>query len=173
MTLPDYSHLEAGTKITWASSGGDKTLTLTSLANDAAREGDKSDSLIDGTKGLPELLEILFETAVNATATDGKTVELYIGESDNATAGTDNPGNLTGADAALSNPDELKRQLYYAGALVLSNARTTNVQKQRFVYFPTCAYVVPLVVNKSGQTLHATAGNHSLEITPYYRKLID
>lgn len=173
MALPDYSGLVAGTPITWKSSGGDKAITLTSLANNAAREGEKSATLVDGTLGMPELLEWRFETAVGSAATDGKAVELYIGESSSATSGTDNPGNLTGADAALSNPDELKRQLYRVGALSLSNARGTNVQKQRFVSYPVCPYVMPVTVNKSGQSLSGTAGNHCIVMTPYYRKLQD
>lgn len=173
MALPDYSGLNIGTAITWVNSGGDKVLTLTSLGNDAAREGDKSATLVDGTKGMPELLEIRFESAVGSSATNGKEIEVWIGESTSATAGTDNPGNLTGADAALSNPDELKLQCYFAGSLVLSNARTTSVQKQRMIYRPTCPYIIPLIVNKSGQTLSGTAGNHKLVITPFYRQIAD
>lgn len=172
MATTTYSYLEAGTTITWVNSGGDKVLTLTSLADGSAREGDKSATLVDGTKGMPELLEFRLETAVGSAATNGLVVELWIGESDSATAGTNNPGNLTGADAGLSNPDELKYQLNIAGALALSNARTTSVQKQRFTYFPTCPYIVPLIVNKSGQALSGTAGNHKLVMTPYYRKLV-
>lgn len=166
-----YSDLVAGTAVTWAPSGGDKVLTLTSLADNGAREGDKSASWVDGTKGLPELIEVRFESAVSsAVATSGRELELYVGESDNATAGTDNPGNLTGADAALSNPDELKAQLVFVGSLVLSNARSTNVQKQRFRFRPVCAYSIPVVVNKSGVALSGTAGNHKIVMTPYYRR---
>ena len=165
-----YSDLVAGTAITWTSSGGDKALTLTSLANDAAREGDKSATWVDGTKGLPELIEVRFESQVGSAATNGKEIELYVGESDSATAGTANPGNLTGADAALSNPDELKNQLMFVGSLVLSNARGTNVQKQRLRFKPVCAYSVPVVVNKSGQTLGSTGTNHVVVMTPYYRR---
>jgi len=173
VSLPDYSYLEAGSPITWKNTGGDKPLTLTSLANDAAREGDKSATLLDGTKGMPELLEIRLESAVGSAATDGKEIELWIGESDDADAADANPGNLTGADAGLSNPDELKRQLYHGLSLSLSNARGTNVQKQRGLYYPTCKYIIPVVVNKSGQTLSGTAGNHQLVITPYYRTTAD
>jgi hypothetical protein len=122
---------------------------------------------------MPELLEIRFESAVGSAATNGLELELFIGESDHVTAGTDNPGNLTGADAALSNPDELKAQLNYAGSLVFSNARGTNVQKQRLRYFPICPYIIPLVVNKTGQTLSGTAGDHKIVVTPYYRKIAD
>lgn len=165
-----YSDLSAGTAITWTSSGGDKAITLTSLADNAAREGVKSATWVDGTKGLPEVIEIRFEAQVASAATNGKEVELFIGESDNSTAGTDNPGNLTGADAALSNPDELKYQCVFVGSLVLSNARGTNVQKQRLRFKPICAYSIPLVVNKSGQALGSTGTNLKIVMTPYYRR---
>lgn len=172
MTLPDYSQLEAGTPVEWSTSG-DKLLTLTSKADGVGREGEKSSSLIDGTKGMPELLEFRLESAVGASATNGKELECWIGESNSATAGTNNPANLTGADADLSAPDELKYQCNWAGSLVFSNTRGTNVQRQRFVYYPTHPYIIPLIVNKTGQTLSSTAGNHKLVMTPFYRKVID
>lgn len=173
MALPDYSFLVAGTAFTWKSSGGTYTLTLTSIANDGGREGVKTATLVDGTLGMPEILEILFESQVQAAPTNGKEIELWFGESDSATAGTNNPGNLTGADAALTTPDELKQQCNFAGSIVLSNNRGTNVQKQRFRYAPLQPYLIPVVVNKSGQTLGATAGNHVITVTPFYRKLAD
>ena len=166
--MPSYPDLEPGTAKTWINTGGDYTLTLTSLTNGSAREGDKGD-FYDATKGYPEVLEILFETAVGSAATDGNTVELWVGESDSATAGTNNPGNLTGADAGVTNGDQLRRQLNLAGAMSLSNGRGTNVQKQRFVYFPTHRYVIPMVYNASGQTLSGTASNHKITVTPFYR----
>jgi hypothetical protein len=165
-----YSDLVAGTAVSWKASAGDHVLTLTSLVDQAVREGDKSATLVDGTKGLPELLEFRLESAVGAAATAGKEVSLYVGESDSATAGTDNPGNLTGADAGVTSGTELLPQLNFVGSLVLSNARGTNVQKQRLLYAPTCAYLIPVLFNNSGQTLSATAGNHQLVMTPYYRR---
>lgn len=171
MALPDYAGLIAGTKITWKSTGGDKAITLTSLANNGVREGAKSNSLNDATYGMPKLLEIFLCSAVGVAATDGKTIPLYIGESDSATAGTNNPGNLTGADAGLTNGDQLVRQLKRAGALSLSNGRGTNIQKQRMIYLPTCEYIVPVVQNLSGQALSATASDHTIEITPYYLRM--
>lgn len=173
MALPDYSFLIAGTAITWTSSGGDKTLTLTSKTDGTGCEGDKSATLVDGTLGMPELLEVRIEIKLNATATDGKEIELYFGESDSATAGTNNPGNLTGAAADVSNPGELKRQCNYVGSLVLSAARTTSTQKQRFRYRPLCPYIVPFVINSSGQTLGSTGTDQKIVVTPYYRKIAD
>lgn len=169
MTLA-YSDLVAGTAIVWKNSGGDKALTLTSIADQAVREGDKSATLVDGTKGLPELLEFFLESAVGSAATLGKEISLYIGESDSATAGTDNPGNLTGADATVTNGTEYILQLNFAGSLVLSNARGTSTQFQRLRYKPVQSYIIPVVYNNSGQTLSGTAGNHVLTMTPYYRR---
>lgn len=161
----------AGTKVTWAASGGDKLLTLTSLANNAAREGAKSETLLElaFNNVMPVYLSFRFKSAVALAPTDGAEIEVYIGESDNATPGTNNPANLTGADAALANPDELKYQAIRAGVLRLSNARGTNVQEQMFLpYIPSRPYIIPLVVNKSGQALHGTAGNHALEMIPWF-----
>jgi hypothetical protein len=165
-----YSDLVAGTPVTWTSSGGDKVLTLTSKADQNVREGDKSATWVDGTKGLPELIEVRFESQVGSAATNGKEIAVYVGESDSATAGIANPGNLTGADADVTNGTELINQLTFIGALILSNGRGTNVQKQRFRFRPVCAYTIPVIYNNSGQTLGATGTNHVLVMTPYYRR---
>lgn len=176
MALPDYPFYEAGTPITWTSSGGSKAITATSLATsgNAAREGDKSASLVDGTKGMPAFLEIAILSKASSAVTDGGTLDLFIGESDSGAAGTNNPGNLTGADAALSNPNELKRQLKYAGALVFSNARGTNAQMQRLPrYYVTCPYIIPVLQNNTSQNLSSTGTDHVVTVTPYYRKIAD
>lgn len=173
MALPDYSGLVAGTAITWKNTGGDKAITLTSLANAAVREGVKSASFDDATYGMPEFLEVLFTSSVAVTITDGKSLPLFFAESSSATAGTDNPANLTGADALLTNGDQLVRQCYRVGALSLSAGRTTSVQKQRFRYKPVCPYIIPVVQNISGQALGSTAADHSIVVTPYYLRLKD
>ena len=158
-----------GTAQTWKASGGDYAITLTSLANGSAREGAKGE-FYDATFGLPVVYGIRLEADVASAATAGLSLDLYLGYSDSGTAGTNNPGNLTGADAALSNPSELIAQLTFAGSLVMSNARGTNVQKQYFTATPLARYVVPLVYNQTGQALGSTAGNFVISVTPYYRK---
>lgn len=169
MALPDYSTIELGSEISWKSSGGTYAITLTSLANDAAREGAKGDL---GATWEQEFL-VALESAVGSAATAGKEVELYWGPSTSGTAGTDNPGNLTGADASLSNPDELKAQCQFVGSLVLSNARGTNVQRQYLTFRPPSRYGTPLVVNKSGQSLSGTAGNHAIRMWPLRAQIED
>lgn len=172
MPLPDYADLEAGTAVEWSTTGG-KLITLTSLANGAAREGAKSATWVDGTKGMPELLEVRFESAVASAATTGNEAELFFGESDSATAGTNNPGGLTGADAAWANPDEKKGMLNFVMGLPFSNAYGTAVHSKRGVYYPTQPYIIPVVVDKTGQALSATAGNHKIIVTPFYRRIKD
>ena len=162
MALPDFLKFEVGTAKSWKSSGGDFVLTLTSLANNGGRQGAKGDLGANRAR----LWEVLFTSSVAVAATQGLEVELYWAASTSATAGTDNPGNTDGTDSALSNPDELKLQLIYIGSLVLSNARGTNVQKQRFVFSPPARYGMPVVVNKSGQALGSTAADHEVRLTP-------
>lgn len=164
-----YADYVAGTAKTWKNTAGDFALTLTSLANGSARQGDKG-NFIDATFGNPAYLRVYFQTAVASAATNGLQVELYAGESTNATAATDNPAGLTGADGAFASPDELKLQLFLVGGLNLSNATGTAVQDQVFIYFPSSPYWVPVVVNKSGQALTGTAANHFITSTPYYRR---
>lgn len=173
MALPDYSDLEAGTPITWLASGGTKAITLTSLANDAAREGEKSATLVDGTKGMPEVLDVFVEWTCASAPANGKQVEYYFAESDVATAGSGNPGNLSGTDAGVSAPDEIKQQVGFVGALNLANSLGGGVNRQRFEYEPVRPYIIPLVVNKSGVAGSGVAGNFSITVTPYYRRLKD
>jgi len=173
MAFPDFSDVEAGTPFTWEASGGTHALTLTSLGSDAGRQGVKSASLIHATKGRPEFLDVLIESAVAAAATNGKEIELYFSESVSATAGTGNPGGLSGTDVSLSSPDEIKAQLNFVGALTLANSLGTGVQRQRHCYQPACEFISPAVVNKSGQALTSTAANHKITVTPYYRRILE
>jgi hypothetical protein len=177
--LPDKSGLVAGTSITWDTVPTTYTLTLTSLTNNSGREGGKNNSgtgWLDSNFGsvLPEFVEIRFESAPGSAVTaPNQDLELWIAESDSSTAGTNNPGGLTGADASVSTPDEKKAQCVFAMALSFSNALGTAVQRQYGYFVPTQAYAIPFVVNKSGQTLSGTAGNHKIVMTPYYRELVD
>ena len=164
-----YADYFPGTAKVWKSSGGDYAITLASLANNAGREGAKGD-LNDATYGAPAFLDVFVTGSVGSAATNGLQIEYYFGESTSATAGTDNPGGLTGADASVSNPDEKKLQTFLIGGLILSNALGTGVQKQAFTYFPTARYLIPLVVNKSAQTLGSTAADFAITVTPYFAR---
>lgn len=166
-----YSTLVAGTTATWQASGGTYTLTLTSLASAAARQGAKGDlSDLTASNNLPEVLMFLFETKAGAAVANATNkLTLLIGESNSGTAGTNNPAGLTGSDASLGTPAEYTLQLNRAGALNMSNNAATGAQKQWIAYYPTSRYIIPVVYNQTNQSLSGTAGDHILTMVPYFR----
>lgn len=168
--MSTYAPLILGTPVVWTSSGGDKVLTCTSLTTGSAQQGAKSATLVDGTKGLPAFLQPEVKTTnLGAAPTDGLTIDLYLAFSSSATAATDNPGGVTGSDAAYTYTTAGVSQLVYAGSLVLSNSIGTGLQlaKLRLVA-PLDAYVTPVLVNNSGQTLSATGTDTVVTLTPLY-----
>lgn len=165
-----YSGLVAGSSITWKDSGGEKVLTLASLTHTpTGRQGDKSATLVDATKGMPEVLDVALYWLMASTGAAGDEIQVYIGESTSATAGTDNPGTLGGADASLSNPTTCDLQLNFVGAGIVDANQTTAAQMQRFRYKPINAYIIPVIVNAASQNLGAAGATLKLVITPYYR----
>jgi hypothetical protein len=170
MTLA-YSDLTPGTAVTWKNTGGTKTLNLKNLTTTSIRQGDKSASLIDGTKGLPEFLEWSMEVKLQVAPTAGLAVNLYLGWSSSATAGTDNPGGLGGADATGPNADVLTGLVRFAGAIILSNNIGTAVQRvSGIITRPLKEYVIPVVQNSSGQTTTNVDGESFITMTPWYRR---
>jgi hypothetical protein len=163
MALPDFLKYEVGTAKSWKASGGDYALTCTSVTNGNGRQGDKGDLGANRAR----VYTVLFTSSVGSAATAGNEIELWWAPSTSGTAGTDNPGGLSGTDATFNTtPDEYKLQLIYIGSLILSNNAGTGVQKQYFLFSPPTRYGMPVVVNKSGQTLGSTAGDHTVIITP-------
>lgn len=161
--LPDYVKHEVGTAITWKSSGGIYAITLTSVTDGNGRQGAKGDLGANRAR----VWDVEFTSSVGSAATAGNQIELWWGASTSATAGTDNPGGLSGTDATFNTtPDEYKKQLIYIGSLILSNNASTGIQKQYLSFVPPCRYGMPVVVNKSGQTLGSTATDHTLTFIP-------
>jgi hypothetical protein len=110
---------------------------------------------------------VYFTSSVGSAATAGKEVELYWAPSNSATAGTNNPGGVSGTDATFNTtPDEYKAQLVFIGSLPLSNNAGTAVQSIWLSFVPPQRYGSPVIVNKSGQTLGGTAGDHTLTFIP-------
>lgn len=174
MAFPHYSAPFAGSEIVWAASGGNYALTSTSLAANAAREGVKGDLLHPTLLILPELVKVWLEFAPGSQQANGTQMEAYFGQSKHATAGTDNPGGLTGTDAALTVPDERKGQLTYGGVLNISNNLSTTIQKcwGADIFFPL-RYIMPVIINKMAAGLSATAADHRVILLPIYRKIIE
>jgi hypothetical protein len=163
MAISSYLKFLVGTAKSWKSSGGDYALTCTSVTNGNGRQGAKGDLGANRAR----IWDVLFTSSVGASAAAGSEIELWWAPSTSATAGTDNPGAATGTDAAYSTAvDEYKFQLVFIGSLVLTNSAATGVQRQYMSFVPPCRYGMPVVINKSGQTLGSTAGDHTVTLTP-------
>lgn len=165
-----------GTPICWADttdysntgSGISRThqLDLTSIANGAARQGDKAD-LGDPRADRYSVL-VGFELDVAPTA--GVEIEVYWSESFSGTAGTGNSGGASGADGAYKagEEDEWKKQLTYIGSLVCTADAATTVQRQCInnAFVPPSRYGMPVVVNKAGQALEGDAVEMYVALIP-------
>jgi hypothetical protein len=154
------------TPITFKNTGGTYALTLTSLANNAARESAKAD--LGAVHAARYAIRLELELAVAAAV--GAVVELWWSSSGSATAGTDNTGiSITGADAAwapAAGVDDCKHQLQFIGALVCSDSAAATRFRQEFIAFLPLRYGSFVVVNKSGQALSATAANSFITVVP-------
>lgn len=92
-----------------------------------------------------------FETA----PTDGKLVAFYWAASPSSTAGTGNPGGLTGADEAHTDTTGTKGQMVYVGSLVCRNSVICIGHVG--VFTAPHRYGMLLVVNNADQALRSTA----------------
>lgn len=167
MALPDYFREQSGTEKTFKSSGGNAAITLTSVANTAARQSVKLD--LGATRAELYAVRAAFEIA--ATPTAGTTIDLYWAPSSSSTAGTDNPGNISGTDAAYtgysSNLTASLKQLLPIGSFVCTAQATSTVQAAFVGFFkPPLRYGSLVVVNNSGAALHSSATNMVITFTP-------
>lgn len=175
MAWQDDTAFVAGTPLTWKSSGGTYAITCTSLAAAASRQGVKSATLViappsGATATLPDFLQFILQVQYTSAPAAGGEAQLLLGFSDSATAGTDNPGGLTGTDAAGPNADVFS-QLIFAGAIVLSNNLGTGVQLAYMTpIVPLDAYVSPVIFNNGSVAFDATAGHTLLTMVPYWRQ---
>lgn len=144
------------TDIVWTSSGGDETLTLTSLADGNGRAGDEHDFGATHAARVRISLEVDF----NVAPTAGETVDVYWSSSHD---GTDYDGECTGSDADYNSEDDMKR-LHYVGSLVASN--DTDPQRASWVFFLPARYGLPVVSNQSGQALTSTGTDQIITVTP-------
>lgn len=88
-------YVAAETALTWTDSGGDKTLTLASLAADGVRVGAQHDF---GSGSRSRLYEWRFVARFSTAPVVGETVDVYLATSD----GTYVDGNVGTSDAAGS-----------------------------------------------------------------------
>ena len=168
--------LKMGTPVCWADtidydnagSGIARThqLDLTSIADDAAREGAKADLGATRPGGYAVLVGIEFDVAPTA----GEVVEVYWSASYSATAGTGNAGGCAGADQAYKAGEEAEwaKQLILIGVLAVTNDAATTVQRQCIndYFVPPTRYGQVVVLNKGGQALEGDAVEQYVALVP-------
>lgn len=167
MALPDVFRIQSGTTKTFKSSGGDAAITTASLGNAAGRQSVKLD--LGATRAA--FYDAFIDVELAATPTAGNSVDLYWAPSASNTAGVDNPGNATGADAAYagysSNLTATLPQLQYIGSLVTTAQATATVQKAFAGRFsPAHRYGSLIVVNNSGVAFHTSDANIQFRLVP-------
>lgn len=147
-------------------------LDLTSLADTAARQSAKVD--LGAIRAPAYLVRCAFELA--ATPTAGEVIELYWGPSQHSTAGTGNPANLSGSDAAYSgyssNLAASVKQLLFIGNFICTVQVTTTVQVGvAGILVPTARYGILVVKDESGAAFHSDAVESHVVFDPIYDEI--
>jgi hypothetical protein len=131
-------------------------VSLASLADGAARQSAKVD--LGANRASDYHVRCAFELA--ATPTAGDVIELYWAPSQHATAGTGNPGGVTGADAAYTgysaNLAAAVKQLVFIGVFVCTAQATATVQVAEVgIFAPPERYGSLVIKNESNAALHS------------------
>lgn len=145
------------TTITWTSAGGDEVLTLTSLADGAARQGEEHD--FGATHAARNRLQV--ELDFNAAPTAGEVVNAYWSSSAD---GTKYDGECTGADAVYAIGDIPKLASRYVGSLICTN--DTDPQIMSWEFFMPAQHGLPVLENQSGQVLTNVGTDQIITVTP-------
>jgi hypothetical protein len=106
---------------------------------------------LDIGPNLPQLLKIEVAAQMNAPPSANDAILVYIGWADAVTAGTGNPANLTGLDAAwtgYASGDGAVHQLQQIGSLPL-DVSTAAQMNQAGVVIPSSQYPIVVVKNAS------------------------
>lgn len=111
---------------------------------------------------------------IGATPTAGEVIELWWAPSHSATAGTGNPANVSGSDAAYtgysSNGGDSIKQCERIGTFVCTAQATPTVQVAECgIFSPTERYGCLLVKNESGAAFHSDA----VEIHVVFDPIVD
>lgn len=165
--------LKDGTPIVWANSGdyggADRThqIDLTSLADGAARQGAKAD--LGAARAGRYRMIVWIE--MDVAPASGAVIDFYWAASPHATAGTENPGGASGADAAYTGTagdslDDSLKQLIFVGSLVLTADAATVVQRMVFTFTPPLRYGMPVVDNNGGQAFEGDAVEMAIKVVP-------
>jgi hypothetical protein len=142
----------------WLHTAGDEPLVLTSLADNAARQGDS----LDLGASFAEEFGFMLVAKPNAAPTLGALIRIALGFSADGTLW---PGGLTGADGSLADPVKRIGQLQELRPLVLIDGTAAQAVQGKFR--PSGRYVAPVVwLDGIGQPLTSTGGDHKFIIWP-------
>lgn len=165
MAVTAVGRQQVGTLKTVKGSGGDAAITVTSVANAAARQAAK----LDLGATFAQLWELQATSDLAATPTAGNTIDFYWSPSDSATAATGNCGGASGADAAYtgiaSNLAASLKLLQFIGSQVVTAdvaAQVAHVGSFR----PISRYGCLIVVNNSGAAYVSNATNSQFVFRP-------
>ena len=172
--------LEMGTPICWgastysdATTGITKThnLTLTSLADGAARQGDKADLTANRAGGYS--VQVGYAPASAPTA--GTYVEYYWASSFSSVSGVGNDGGATcsGIDSPWvpgggleADIDEFKRQLSFIGLLPMTADWVVQRKTINTYFCPPTRYGFPIVKNDTGVAASGSATDMYFALIP-------
>ena len=146
-------------------------ILLAALAAGAARQSDKVDLGKSATL-LATRFAVYAAIEFDVAPTSGDNVDIWIGFSPSATAGTANPGGLTGADAGYTGTagdslDDSLKQLEFLGSLIATSDAATVVQFQFIGWFVAAERYASIVVdNNADQALEGDDVEMAIRIVP-------
>lgn len=154
--------------ITWLASGGTETLTLTSVAAGAGRQGARHDFGVI-TTARAYLFDWWFFMKFATQPVVGEQIDIYWkGYHQGGTHAMNDDGNT---DAALSAEDKL-RNLMYLGSLIVDEATATPTTVEFAtgnqgdpIWIPH-RYGMPVIWNATADAFSATAADHGFILTP-------
>lgn len=151
-------------------------LDLDGLVAGAARQSAKVD-LGKGAALLGTRFAVYAAIEFATAPVSGENVDIWIGFSPDAIAGTANPGGLTGADAAYDGTagddlDDSLRQLEFIGSLIATADATPVVQFQFIGWFVAVEQHASIVVdNNATPNFVGDAAEMAIRIVPYLDEL--
>jgi hypothetical protein len=147
------------------------TITLAGLTT-STTNGARQSAKIDFGATRAQTMLLRLQTAFTTAPTAGGAVEIYVAFSSSSTAASDNPVNLTGADAAYAgygnDVDQAKRQLVFVGVLSVSVTTSTTVPQVSDVgtFTPMDRYGQVIVCPRTSQPLSTNTTIHAVTIYP-------
>ncbi len=165
--------VKTGTPLVWAAAAefgnvpwnDTYEMDLGGLANAAAFQGAKGD--LGATRAANYAVRVGIELDVDLSAAG--TIEVYWSSSPSATAATSNTGGASGASEAYTDGvNSQSANLVLLGILSLPITCDDDIcyQGQIGIFTPTERYGMPVVINKSGQALEATADTMYVALIP-------